>query len=618
IDAILQELKITPAEGAAARGAATARGSGGAQPASAALLGVDVRRLRGEDELRRIFGAGVIEAVDRQDAAESGSGRGGGAARRYGWAPRNAPRRRPMKRGMLMAPRDDWPYYEPGTLLMEAAGTAADGTPMYVWPGPYRGAQALFEQAQGSYDPNAVAAVLHQCPYHVDSLLAMSDLYRAMGEGQYAEESLNRALYALEAAWSPAFDPAAARCRLDIEVPENRALFVALFRHAQALSRRGCHSSALEVAKLLLALDPGDPLGALQLVDYLALRAGRYGWLERLVQGFDGGAALALLPNFAYSLALARYWKEQRAAGPSGSGSGSSGPSKGDKGDRGSQAAVADEDEGSAGPQPSSHETLVSAMLLHPLVVPQLMGRLQGQGVGKDSWWGALLQRRLFQGAGDGGSASLAHLVSIFVERSHLLWKSADVQAWMRRAADAAADAADGKAAAAPAPAAPGAVAPAPAQAAPPLSADDWAAVARESFPATGDNEFRHLRLADFSDAVNALPREEVAAAMEAGGGAGGLQDVMDEAVMAQIQEAMLAAQQQQEQQQQQQGGPGQQQQQRLSEAELQGANPLMMLLRSLLPWVDAGQAPEYGADDEGGGGGGQRQGGGGGGGAPQ
>jgi len=32
----------------------------------------------------------------------------------------------------------------------------------YVWPPGYRTAQALFEQAQGSYDPNAVAAVLHQ------------------------------------------------------------------------------------------------------------------------------------------------------------------------------------------------------------------------------------------------------------------------------------------------------------------------------------------------------------------------------------------------------------------------------------------------------------------------
>jgi hypothetical protein len=42
----------------------------------------------------------------------------------------------------------------------------------------------------------------------------------------------------------------------------------------QALSRRGCHASALEVTKLLLALDPEDPVGGLLLLDYLALRAG--------------------------------------------------------------------------------------------------------------------------------------------------------------------------------------------------------------------------------------------------------------------------------------------------------------------------------------------------------
>jgi hypothetical protein len=54
-----------------------------------------------------------------------------------------------------------------------------------------------------------------------------------MGEAQYAEEVLNRALYALEMAWHPAFDPSRGRCRLDIEEPENRPLFVALFRHAQ-------------------------------------------------------------------------------------------------------------------------------------------------------------------------------------------------------------------------------------------------------------------------------------------------------------------------------------------------------------------------------------------------
>lgn len=79
----------------------------------------------------------------------------------------------------------------------------------------------------------------------------------------------------------------------------------------------------------------------------------------------------------------------------------------------------------------------------------------------------------------------------------------------------------------------------------------------------------------------------------------------MDEAVLAQIQEAMAAAQAGQRP-----AGPAPGQT-RVSEAELQAANPLVMLLRSLLPWVDAGEAPDYAADDDaqrrqqGGGGGG-------------
>ena len=32
----------------------------------------------------------------------------------------------------------------------------------------------------------------------------------------------------------------------------------------QALSRQGCHHTALECCKLLLALEPEDPMGALQ------------------------------------------------------------------------------------------------------------------------------------------------------------------------------------------------------------------------------------------------------------------------------------------------------------------------------------------------------------------
>jgi hypothetical protein len=71
-------------------------------------------------------------------------------------------------------------------LAAALAGTAADGSPLfcYCWSPNYAAAQRVFEQAQASYDPNAVAAVLHQFPYHVDSLLAMNELYRSMGEAQ--------------------------------------------------------------------------------------------------------------------------------------------------------------------------------------------------------------------------------------------------------------------------------------------------------------------------------------------------------------------------------------------------------------------------------------------------
>ncbi len=42
-----------------------------------------------------------------------------------------------------------------------------------------------------------------------------------------------RALYALEAAWHPAFNVASGDCRLDFEVAENRALFTCLHRRMQ-------------------------------------------------------------------------------------------------------------------------------------------------------------------------------------------------------------------------------------------------------------------------------------------------------------------------------------------------------------------------------------------------
>ena len=89
------------------------------------------------------------------------------------------------------------------------------------------------------------------------------------------------------------------------------------------MSRRGLHGTALETCKLLLALDPADPLGGVFLVDYLALRSRSHGWLARFAaewspgadSGADGSGGLEMLPSFAFSLALAAFWQEKERTG---------------------------------------------------------------------------------------------------------------------------------------------------------------------------------------------------------------------------------------------------------------------------------------------------------------
>lgn len=108
----------------------------------------------------------------------------------------------------------------------------------------------------------------------------VSPCARATGQHEYADEMLQRCLYALEMAWHPSFSPATASCRLPYSQEQNRPLFAALFKHMQALSRRGLHTTAFEVAKLLLMLDPDDPMGVMLCIDYFALRAHAYTWLQ--------------------------------------------------------------------------------------------------------------------------------------------------------------------------------------------------------------------------------------------------------------------------------------------------------------------------------------------------
>jgi hypothetical protein len=137
------------------------------------------------------------------------------------------------------------------------------------------------------------------------------------------------------------FNPSLGTCRLDYTIEENRyavayvsrcagadttwrlrgvrfhsGFFVALFRQTQILGRKGCNRTALELCKLLLSLDPSDPLFILLAIDYYALRAEQYAFLFRLEAEHPNATLVRSLPNLAFSLAYAQRELERSRAAP--------------------------------------------------------------------------------------------------------------------------------------------------------------------------------------------------------------------------------------------------------------------------------------------------------------
>ena len=91
-----------------------------------------------------------------------------------------------------------------------------------------------------------------------------------------------------------------------------RPFFIALFRHLNFVGSRACYRTALEFCKLILSLDPDeDPLGILLMIDFYALRSEQYDWFVRLFEDFEVSRNLSLLPNFAFSVALARFNRQE-------------------------------------------------------------------------------------------------------------------------------------------------------------------------------------------------------------------------------------------------------------------------------------------------------------------
>jgi len=251
------------------------------------ILLVDPRNLNPINEMKRKFGANVVNANRRRDAHT----------------------RRFKRVTSLVTPKDNWPPYTKVGITMNQV-KSDNGAPYFVFEHQemYRNVQFKFYDALESMDHNNIIALLNAHPYHIDSMLQLSEIFRMQEDHRMAGELIERSLFVFECAFHTLFNITQGNCRLDYKRAENRPFFLALYRHITYIGDRACYRTALEFCKVLFGLDPvDDPLGILLMIDYYAIKSEEFSYLIQMYEEYDLTRNLSLLPNFAFSYAFAKF-----------------------------------------------------------------------------------------------------------------------------------------------------------------------------------------------------------------------------------------------------------------------------------------------------------------------
>ncbi|KAG2470098.1 TCF25 factor, partial [Polypterus senegalus] len=314
------------------------------------LLYVEHRNLNPDTELKRYFGARAVLGDQRSRQRQ----------RQY------------YRSTWITTFKNTWPRYSKPGISMKLLETK-DGVHYFTFEHnrEYQQAQFKFLDAVESMDPNNIVVLLQTNPYHIDSLIQLSDVCRVQEDQEMAKDLIERALYSFECAFHPVFSLTSGVCRLDYLRPEN-------------------------------SLDPSnDPLCMLLIIDFLSLRSREYLFLTRIYEEWEIHRNLSQLPNFAFSVALCYYLLSQQ--------------------DNLSTEEITQL-------QAKSDSMLQTALVMFPSVLMPLLDLCSIQpdaAVSSHEFFGNKAQI--------GQPPALNELVSLYVGRCHFMWKNATVMVWLEK-----------------------------------------------------------------------------------------------------------------------------------------------------------------------------------------
>ncbi|KAI9671784.1 MAG: hypothetical protein M1831_003312 [Alyxoria varia] len=284
------------------------------------LLSIDLQHLKVSNEMRRLFGKAALE-VDRENEAQGPSAQatphGTQITIAEAVAGRNAQGGAGLpamirRRNIFVQGKESWPKATGGGLKMEVLEEREGGVKVftYVHNQEYRSSQREFDAVAKSMDPNLMVNLLVYIPYHISTLLQVSEIVQHDRDHATCGDLLERALFSFGRAVHPSF-PASlehGKARLDFSRPENREFWLAAWRYVWNISMRATWRTAYEWAKLLLSLDPeNDPYRISMVIDQFALRSRQYRQFLELSQNeyLKQSIELSNLPNMAFSRSLA-------------------------------------------------------------------------------------------------------------------------------------------------------------------------------------------------------------------------------------------------------------------------------------------------------------------------
>ncbi|KAK0885358.1 hypothetical protein LTR87_000992 [Friedmanniomyces endolithicus] len=247
LDEIGKALKQLATNGASAPSGTTSAGVNEAANETNRLLAIDTSHLHAQNEMRRLFGRAALEQQDDDEAPAANQAAGGNRrqqrhAQQMGLAHAlrgqgNAGGRSgglaamALRRNIFIQGKEEWPIATGGGLGMEVEENRSDGTVLYrfVHNRMYQDVQSQFEMCVESMDPNHLVQLLQHNPYHISTLLQVSEIAKQERDHSTSGDLLERALFSFGRAVHSTFakNLGEGKARLDFRRPENREFWLA-------------------------------------------------------------------------------------------------------------------------------------------------------------------------------------------------------------------------------------------------------------------------------------------------------------------------------------------------------------------------------------------------------